>query len=69
MLSYDQRAAEWHAGERARLERAGRAGSLADGQIASTAATNDLVLVTRNLADFAGFRDLRAESWWDERAR
>ena len=66
VLSYDQRAAEWQAGERTRLERAGRARSFADGQIAATAVSIDLVLVTRNLSEFAGFRDLRTESWWDE---
>lgn len=67
VLPYDKRAADWHAGERARLESAGRQRSFANGQIAATAVAHDLVLVTRNLADFDGFRDLRSESWWDER--
>jgi len=66
VLAYDQQAAEWHAGERARLERAGRQPSVADGQIAATAVSHDLVLVTRNLPDFAAFGDLRTESWWDD---
>lgn len=66
VLPYDQRAAHWHATERARLERPGGPRPFADGQIAATAVANDLVLVTRNLPDFADFRDLRVESWWDE---
>ncbi len=65
VLPYDQRTAEWHAAERARLERAGRQPSFADGQIAATAVSHDLVLVTRNLSDFVAFADLRIESWWD----
>lgn len=64
VLPYDQRAADWHAAERARLERSGVQRSAADGQIAATAVTNGLTLITRNLGDFAGFRGLAAESWW-----
>lgn len=64
VLAYDERAADWHARERARLERAGQRPSFADGQIAATAATNGLILVTRNLPDFAGFRDLDVATWW-----
>ena len=64
VLPYDRSAAEWHAGERARLERAGRPAPFADGQIAAVAVTNDLRLVTRNVADFAEFADLVVESWW-----
>lgn len=64
VLPYDERAADWHAVERARLGRLGRTRPYADGQIAAVAATNDLTLVTRNLTDFDGYRDLRVESWW-----
>lgn len=64
VLAYDERAAGWHAVERARLERVGVSRPDADGQIAATAITNDLTLVTRNLKDFDGFRGLRIESWW-----
>jgi tRNA(fMet)-specific endonuclease VapC len=64
VLPYDQAAAEWHARERARWERAGRPAPFADGQIAAVAVTNDLRLVTRNVADFAEFADLTVESWW-----
>lgn len=68
VLPYDQRAATWHAEERARLDAAGQPRSFADGQIAAIAATHGLVLVTRNGRDFAGFHDLRVESWWDDPA-
>ena len=64
VLPYDQRAAEWHAIERARRERAGTPAPFADGQIAAIAMTNGLRLVTRNIADFAAFAVLTAESWW-----
>jgi tRNA(fMet)-specific endonuclease VapC len=64
VLPYDQRAAEWHAIERARLERVGTPAPFADGQIAAVAVTNGLRLATRNIADFAAFADLTAESWW-----
>jgi len=64
VLPYDRNAAEWHVAERARLERAGTPTPFADGQIAAVAVTNDLRLVTRNVADFALFDDLVVESWW-----
>ena len=64
VLPYDRNAAEWHAAERARLERAGTPAHFAAGQIAAVAVTNDLRLVTRNVADFALFDDLVVESWW-----
>jgi tRNA(fMet)-specific endonuclease VapC len=63
ILPYDQRAARWHASERARLAVAGRPPPFADGQIAAVARTNDLVLVTLNRADYTGFEDLRVEDW------
>ena len=64
VLPYDLRAAEWHAVERARLERAGTPAPFADGQIAAVAVTNGLRLSTRNVADFEVFADLTVESWW-----
>ena len=63
ILPYDGTAAGWHAAERARLASAGRTPPFADGQIAAVAGTNDLVLVTFNLTDYEGFRDLRVEDW------
>jgi tRNA(fMet)-specific endonuclease VapC len=35
----------------------------ADGQIAAIAHTNSLILVTHNVSDFAGFKDLKIEDW------
>jgi len=64
ILPYDQRAADWHARERAHLERAGQPRPFADGQIAAIAVTHHLLLVTHNLPDFDGFRGLRVQSWW-----
>lgn len=64
VLPYDARAAEWHAVQRARLEASGVRVAAADGQIAATAVTNGLTLVTRNVGDFAGFSGLTTEDWW-----
>ncbi len=66
VLPYDQRAADWHARERARLDRAGIQRPFADGQIAATAATHDLLLVTRNVKDFTHFDGVTTQSWWSE---
>jgi tRNA(fMet)-specific endonuclease VapC len=63
ILPYDTAAAEWHATERARLTALGRTPPFVDGQIAAIAYTNDLTLVTANVADFTLFRGLRVEDW------
>ncbi|MGE0544589.1 MAG: PIN domain-containing protein, partial [Dehalococcoidia bacterium] len=63
VLPYDEDAALWHAAERARLARARRTPSFVDGQIASIAAVNDLVLVTKNVRDFQHFQNLVIETW------
>ena len=63
ILPYDQDAAAWHASKRARLSSRGRTPPFVDGQIAAIAATNDLVLVTSNIADFKSFKGLRVEDW------
>ena len=68
VLSYDQAAAEWHAQERARLMQIGLTPSFGDGQIAASAAVNNLILVTRNTADFAHFAGLRLENWFESAA-
>lgn len=65
ILPYDARASERHARERARLTRAGRTRPFFDGQIAAIAIVNELVLVTRNTADFAAFEELQIENWWE----
>lgn len=63
ILDYDQRAAEWHARERARLALTGRTPPFADGQIAAIARVNDLALVSRNQKHFRWFHGLRLEGW------
>ncbi|NOX61986.1 MAG: type II toxin-antitoxin system VapC family toxin [Chloroflexi bacterium] len=63
ILAYDDAAARWHAKERARLVAQGRTPPYVDGQIAAIAAVNDLILVTANVSDFAGFMGLRVENW------
>ena len=64
ILPYDTQAAAWHAKERVRLTSLGRTPSFADGQIAAVAATNDLILVTGNTADFLAFDHLDIENWY-----
>ena len=63
ILPYDERAAEWHAKERARLSSVGNTPAFVDGQIASIAKVNGLILVTRNNADFKKFSNLELENW------
>jgi tRNA(fMet)-specific endonuclease VapC len=67
ILSYDERAAEWLAVERVRLEKAGKHTAVVDGQIAAVAATNGIPIVTANLADFAVFKGLTVHNWMSER--
>ncbi|MBD1812890.1 type II toxin-antitoxin system VapC family toxin [Microcoleus vaginatus DQ-U2] len=64
ILPYAQEAAEWFAKERARLIPIGLTPSYADGQIAAIAKVNNLILVTRNVADYANFQDLAIENWF-----
>jgi tRNA(fMet)-specific endonuclease VapC len=68
ILPYEKIAAEWFAQERARLTQIGRPPSYPNGQIAAIAATNNLILVTRNMADFAHFVGLRLENWFETAA-
>jgi tRNA(fMet)-specific endonuclease VapC len=63
ILDYDDRAAAWHAAERARLAGIGLTPSFVDGQIAAIARVNGCTLVTANLGDFNHFRDLPLEDW------
>jgi tRNA(fMet)-specific endonuclease VapC len=58
-----QRAARWHATERARLARGGHSVPFADGQIAATASVNEAILVTANRKHFELLEGLRLESW------
>lgn len=68
VLPYDADAARWHARERARLEALGQPRGFADGQIAAIAVTCNLILVTRNRTDFAGYNGLRFETWFSDQA-
>ena len=63
VLSYDMRAADWHAAQRAQLTSLGKPPSFVDGQIAAISAVNELVLITRNVKDFETFKGLRLLSW------
>jgi tRNA(fMet)-specific endonuclease VapC len=63
ILPYDERAAEWHAQERARLASLGQMPAFVDGQIAAIAQANGLILVTRNTSDFEKFSGLKLENW------
>ncbi|EIC20145.1 PIN domain-containing protein [Thiorhodovibrio frisius] len=64
ILPFDTEAATWQATESARLRRLGQPPAYADAQIAAIAATNGLVLVTRNLRDFRAFDGLVLENWF-----
>lgn len=66
IIGFGRRAAQWQAEQRARLHQVGRSPSYPDSQIAAIAAVNDLVLVTRNVADFADFQGLQIENWFEE---
>lgn len=55
IFPYDERAAAWHAGERARLSSQGKMPSFVDEQIAAIACVNGLILVTRNIGNFEPF--------------
>ncbi|MFC1895182.1 type II toxin-antitoxin system VapC family toxin [Thermodesulfobacteriota bacterium] len=63
ILPYDERAAEWHAQQRARLSAQGLMPSFVDGQIAAIALLNGLILVTRNTSDFEIFEDVTVQNW------
>jgi len=63
ILSYDDRAAEWHAKERVRLTLKGLTPTFVDGQIAAISAVNGLILVTRNVNDFKQFLRLKVQNW------
>ena len=63
VLPYDSAAAEWHADERVRLEKAGTPRPFIDGQVAAIARVNGLVLVTASVKDFRFFDGLTVEDW------
>ena len=63
ILDYDQKAADWHARERARLTGMGQAPSFVVGQIAAIAYVNKMILVTSNPTDFRAFKGLQVRNW------
>ena len=65
-LPYDGKAALWHGEQRARLDARGLRPLFADGQIAAIAATQALVVVTRNTADFEAFEGLEVLNWFSQ---
>lgn len=65
ILPYTQPAAEWHAAERVRLTAIGQSPAFADGMIAATTYQHGLILVTRNVDDFAAFAGLQVENWFE----
>jgi tRNA(fMet)-specific endonuclease VapC len=66
IIGFEERAARWQAEQRASLRQAGKFPSYPDSQIAAIAAVNELVLVTRNVDDFADFQGLQVENWFEE---
>lgn len=64
LLPYDHYCALWLGRERARQAALGKPAPRADGEIAAVAVVNELVLVTRNTADFVNFSGLRMENWF-----
>jgi tRNA(fMet)-specific endonuclease VapC len=65
VLTFDMQAALWSASENARLQKLGLVRSWRDSQIAAIAATQNLILVTRNVADFKPFKQLKIENWFE----
>ena len=66
VLPYDGKAALWHGEQRARLDARGLRPQFADGQIAAIAATQALVVVARNTADFEAFQGLDVLNWFSQ---
>lgn len=64
LFDYDLKSAQYHAQERARLSKVGKSPAFIDGQIASIAFTNNLILVTNNVSDFQDFDGLKIENWF-----
>jgi tRNA(fMet)-specific endonuclease VapC len=65
VIPYDDHAAWIHASLRTQSDNDGRALSFADGQIASIALANNMILITRNIKDFAGIPHLHIENWFE----
>lgn len=64
VLSYDDKAADWHSAEQVRLSNEGLTPAFIDSQIAAIAASNRLIMVTRNIDDFQHFDALDVVNWF-----
>jgi tRNA(fMet)-specific endonuclease VapC len=65
LFDYNLKSAQYHAQERSRLSKLGKTPAFIDGQIASITFTNNLFLVTNNVADFQDFDGLKIENWFN----
>ena len=65
ILPYDEKAADWHSAEQARLSNEGLTPAFIDSQIAAIAASNRLIMVTRNVDDFVQFAGIDVENWFE----
>ena len=64
LFDYDLKSAQWHATERARLVSMGKTPVFVDSKIAAIAYSNQLILVTNNVADYKNFQDIKIENWF-----
>ena len=64
IFPYEKMAGEWLAQERGRLSKKGVTIPLAEGEITAIAFTNQLILVTRNVDDFANYDELNIQNWF-----
>ena len=65
ILPYDEKAADWHSAEQVRLSNEGLTPAFIDSQIAAIAASNRLIMVTRNVDDFVQFDGVDVENWFE----
>jgi len=64
ILPYEKIAGLWLAQERGSLSKRGVTMPVTDGEIAAIAYTNQLILVTRNVDDFANYDGLLTQNWF-----
>jgi|WetSurMetagenome_2_1015567.scaffolds.fasta_scaffold228998_1 tRNA(fMet)-specific endonuclease VapC len=65
VVPYDEHAAAVHADLRAANQKKGTPQPMLDSQIAAIAIVNNMILVTRNPADFTGIPGLMYENWFE----
>lgn len=64
ILPYETQTAKLHGELQAKLVSTGKTAPMIDGQIAAIAQLHQLILVTRNIADFKNFSELKIENWF-----